>query len=141
MARDPAPFGGFIFDDRGNRLTPTHTQKGGRYRYRYYACRALLTDQPELAGPIRRVPAEEIETLVAGQMHDLCESPSKLARELERLAVEPDRRRTMIENVQSLAAELRDQDEKAWIDLGRSRRESAQTRAFITIGPLGVVTS
>lgn len=118
-ARDPAPFGGFIFDDRGNRLTPTHTQKGGRYRYRYYACRALLTDQPELAGPIRRVPAEEIETLVAGQMHDLCESPSKLAQELERLTVEPDRRRTMIENVQSLAAKLRDQDEKAWIDLGR----------------------
>ncbi len=117
-ARDPTPFAGFIFDDRGNRLTPHHSQK--EYgRYRYYVCQALFKGQPELAGPIKRVPAEEIEALVANQMRDLCENPSNLVRELERLAVDLDARRSTVEEVQGLAARLRDQGEKAWIDLGR----------------------
>lgn len=116
-ARGPTPFAGFIFDDRGNRLTPTHTQKGTA-RYRYYSCRAILLDRPDLVGPIKRVPAEEIETLVANQMRDLCANPNRLMQELEQLEVDPDERRSIAEDVQRLVR-LQDQDERAWINLGR----------------------
>jgi hypothetical protein len=37
----PATLGGCIFDDRGNRMTPTHTRKRG-VRYRYYVSHARL---------------------------------------------------------------------------------------------------
>jgi site-specific DNA recombinase len=54
---------GRIFDDRGNRMTPTQTRKSGR-RYRYYFSSSLIQGQPEKAGSVRRVPAPEVEALV-----------------------------------------------------------------------------
>ena len=54
---------GRIFDDRGNRMSPSHARKGG-VKYRYYLSSALLQGMAGGAGSIRRVPAAEIETLV-----------------------------------------------------------------------------
>jgi site-specific DNA recombinase len=54
---------GRIFDDRGNRMTPSHSRKQG-LRYRYYVSAALIQGQPELVGSITRRPAAEIESLV-----------------------------------------------------------------------------
>jgi site-specific DNA recombinase len=54
---------GRIFDDRGNRMSPTQTRKSGR-RYRYYLSSPLNQGQPEKAGSVRRVPAPEVEALV-----------------------------------------------------------------------------
>jgi site-specific DNA recombinase len=54
---------GRIFDDRGNRMTPSHARKGGM-RYRYYLSSALLHGAPNRAGSVSRVPASEIEALV-----------------------------------------------------------------------------
>src|SRR5262249_19205228 len=54
---------GCIFDDRGNRMSPTHSNKLG-VRYRYYVSHALLQNRKSEAGSIPRVPAPEIEALV-----------------------------------------------------------------------------
>jgi DNA invertase Pin-like site-specific DNA recombinase len=54
---------GRIFDDRGNRMTPSFASKAGQ-RYRYYISSALMQGQAKLAGTIRRAPAAEIESLV-----------------------------------------------------------------------------
>jgi site-specific DNA recombinase len=54
---------GRIFDDRGNRMTPSHCRKTGT-KYRYYRSAALTQGQPELAGSISRVPAPEVEAVV-----------------------------------------------------------------------------
>lgn len=54
---------GRIFDDRGNRMTPSFARKAGK-RYRYYISSALMQGQAKLAGTIRRVPAPEVEALV-----------------------------------------------------------------------------
>src|SRR5882672_4825981 len=54
---------GRIFDDRGNRMSPTHSNKLG-VRYRYYVSHALLQNRKEEAGSVIRVPAPEIEQLV-----------------------------------------------------------------------------
>jgi hypothetical protein len=44
LKSSPAILAGRIFDDRGNRMTPTHANKRG-VRYRYYVSQALLTDK------------------------------------------------------------------------------------------------
>ena len=54
---------GRIFDDRGNRMTPSHARKKGK-RYRYYLSSPLIQGHAECAGSVRRVPAPEVETLV-----------------------------------------------------------------------------
>jgi site-specific DNA recombinase len=54
---------GRIFDDRGNRMTPSHARKGGM-KYRYYLSSALLHGAANRAGSVSRVPAVEIEALV-----------------------------------------------------------------------------
>jgi site-specific DNA recombinase len=60
---------GRIFDDRGNRMSPSHARKGG-VKYRYYLSSAAFQGQAEHAGSIRRVPAAEIETLVATSVRE-----------------------------------------------------------------------
>jgi site-specific DNA recombinase len=54
---------GRIYDDRGNPMSPTHSNKLG-VRYRYYVSHALLQRRQEEAGSITRLPAPEIEQLV-----------------------------------------------------------------------------
>jgi len=54
---------GRIYDDRGNRMSPSHVRKGG-IKYRYYLSSPLLHGRPERAGSVRRVPAAEVEALV-----------------------------------------------------------------------------
>ena len=54
---------GRIYDDRGNRMSPSHVRKQG-IKYRYYLSSPLLHGRPERAGSVRRVPAAEVEALV-----------------------------------------------------------------------------
>jgi site-specific DNA recombinase len=51
------------YDDRGNRMTPSHVRKRGT-KYRYYISSALVQGQGEQAGAVRRVPADEVEALI-----------------------------------------------------------------------------
>ena len=54
---------GLIFDDQGQRMTPTYAVKNG-VRYRYYISSSLHQGSKARAGTLNRVPAIEIETLV-----------------------------------------------------------------------------
>lgn len=51
---------GKLFDDRGNRMSPTYSTKKG-IRYRYYICRLLIEGRKSEAGTLHRIPAAEIE--------------------------------------------------------------------------------
>ena len=62
-AGSPALLTGRLFDDRGNRMSPSHTNKAGA-RYRYYVSQAVLQKKPQATGLIGRVPAAEVEALV-----------------------------------------------------------------------------
>ena len=62
-ATSGSPLIGRLYDDRGNRMTPSHVRKDG-IKYRYYLSSPLLHGQPERAGSVTRVPAAEIEALV-----------------------------------------------------------------------------
>jgi site-specific DNA recombinase len=60
---------GLIFDDRGNRMSPSHTtRKAGRYRY--YVSQAVLQGRKKEAGSISRVAADEVERIVVDAIRD-----------------------------------------------------------------------
>jgi DNA invertase Pin-like site-specific DNA recombinase len=60
---------GRLFDDRGNRMSPSHARKNN-VKYRYYLSSALLQGAAARAGSVRRVPATAIETLVIQSVRD-----------------------------------------------------------------------
>jgi site-specific DNA recombinase len=55
---------GKLFDDRGNRMSPSWAKKGPK-RWRYYVSQAALQGDKSKAGLIVRVPAAYVEGLVA----------------------------------------------------------------------------
>ncbi len=63
LKASPAILAGRIYDDRGNRMSPSHTNKRG-VRYRYYVSQAVLQNQKSDAGQVVRVSAPDIETIV-----------------------------------------------------------------------------
>ncbi len=60
---------GLIFDDRGNLMSPSHSNKDG-VRYRYYVSQAVLQSCKAEAGTIARVSAPDVETIVLGAIRD-----------------------------------------------------------------------
>jgi len=58
-AAHPSPLAGKLFDETGDRLTPSHASKGGK-RYRYYVSRRLVTGDGD-AGNGWRLPAARVE--------------------------------------------------------------------------------
>jgi site-specific DNA recombinase len=67
---------GRIYDDRGNRMTPSHVRKGG-IKYRYYLSSPLLHGQPGRVGSVRRVPAAEVEARVARAVREHFGDPTE----------------------------------------------------------------
>src|SRR5262249_13206019 len=63
----PALLSARLFDNHGNRMSPTHANKGGA-RYRYYVSQAVLQGKPPPPGLVSRVPAAEIEALVVAAL-------------------------------------------------------------------------
>ena len=90
LKSSPSLLMGKIYDDQGNRMTPSHTVKNG-LRYRYYVSKRA----PNAQGPALRVPAPEIEALVADAIRshvapegDGSDSPP--LAEIDRLVVGPE---------------------------------------------------
>ena len=60
---------GKIFDDRGNRMSPSFTAKNG-IRYRFYISRALMRGRKAQAGSVARIPAQLIEGTVINAIRE-----------------------------------------------------------------------
>ncbi|WP_439495822.1 recombinase family protein [Bosea sp. (in: a-proteobacteria)] len=58
---------GLLYDDAGNRMSPSHTRKDG-VRYRYYVSQALLQHRKARAGSVARISAPEVEAAVTAAL-------------------------------------------------------------------------
>ncbi|MBA3520794.1 MAG: recombinase family protein [Rhizobiales bacterium] len=58
---------GLLYDDAGERMTPSHANKKGT-RYRYYVSQTLLTQGRAAVELGRRVPAGDVESLVEARV-------------------------------------------------------------------------
>ncbi len=97
-AREPSLLAGLIFDDDGERMTPTHANKKGR-RYRYYVSHSLIKrGRPKASDAARRVPAGDVERVVeeriiavlkdGGELHGVLVERISQAHEIEILIAE-----------------------------------------------------
>ncbi|MEL6735543.1 MAG: recombinase family protein, partial [Pseudomonadota bacterium] len=59
-----SPLVGKLFDETGDRLTPSHSRKNGK-RLRYYISRRLIKDRSQQHPDAWRLPADQIEMLLA----------------------------------------------------------------------------
>jgi len=76
-AKSPSLLAGKIFDDNGNRMNPSHSNKKGK-RYRYYVSQAIIQGNINKAGTITKIPAGEIENFVQKQIKDFLADKDKL---------------------------------------------------------------
>jgi site-specific DNA recombinase len=76
-SKSPSLLVGLLYDEEGNRFTPSHAVKRGK-RYRYYVSQAAIHHRPtSKAGPTR-IPAQELEGVICRRLQALLSSPEQL---------------------------------------------------------------
>ena len=68
-AKQPSLLAGLVFDESGERLTPSHAVKKST-RYRYYVSRSLITGTAKDKSNGRRILAGNLERLVINKLRD-----------------------------------------------------------------------
>ncbi len=75
--RHPSLLTGMVFDETGERLTPTHAVKKGT-RYRYYVSTSLVTGTGKKRSSGRRIPAGNLEGLVINKVRTFLADPGAI---------------------------------------------------------------
>jgi site-specific DNA recombinase len=97
-----SPLIGILFDEPGNRYTPTHAVKSGR-RYRYYTSQAVIRKQRK-PSHLDRIPAQELEQLIYSRIHGLLSSPEELSSAFSELTLSGNQFQRIVESAQQLTA-------------------------------------
>ena len=103
-----SPLIGKVFDEAGHRLTPSHATKAAGRRYRYYVSRPLVTETAKQHPGAWRIPATQLEHLIATEAAAMLAEPGAIAAVLENAGLEPEK----VPAALAIADRLRD-------DLGR----------------------
>ena len=81
-AQDNNLLSGLLFDDDGNRMTPSHTTKNTK-RYRYYLSNTLVNTLRASSPHGHRIPAQDLEDLVLAETISWLSNTSQLIDALE----------------------------------------------------------
>ena len=76
---------GKLFDETGDRLTPSHSRKNGR-RLRYYISHRLVKDRSQKHPDAWRLPAEQLEGLIADLVRRHLQRSDSVTRFIQDLA-------------------------------------------------------
>jgi site-specific DNA recombinase len=87
-AAQPSLLAGMLFDSDGNRMTPSHAVKKGT-RYRYYVSRPEITKDQADGSAGLRIPAGEIEQLVASRVRQWLLDPGSIYTATSKYLPEP----------------------------------------------------
>jgi DNA invertase Pin-like site-specific DNA recombinase len=130
----PAALSGRLFDDRGNRMSPSHTNKAGA-RYRYYVSQAVLQRKPLAAGAIARVPAAEIEMLISAAVRSHLQANGTDAVDCDRELVERHVERVTLapKHIQLQLRQIGDELVQTEADAGASRPGSEQLDGLVIV--------
>lgn len=82
----PSLLVGKLFDETGDRLTPSHANKNGK-RFRYYISRRLVTDKSIMHPDAWRLPAQQLEKAIAQAVRKRFSAHDLLPRLVEELVV------------------------------------------------------
>jgi site-specific DNA recombinase len=85
-SKSPSLLVGLLYDEEGNRFTPSHAVKRGK-RYRYYVSQAVIHHRATgKVGPTR-IPAQELEEVICRKLQALLSSAEQL---LQAVSVESE---------------------------------------------------
>lgn len=104
-AKQPSLLSGLVFDDTGERLTPTHAVKKG-IRYRYYISTSLLTGTRKGRSTGWRIPAGNLEGLVIDRLRKFLIDEGDLFDKIQDVSDAEVGRRPLIERAREIAGEL-----------------------------------
>ena len=104
---------GLLFDEHGNRYTPTHAAKQGK-RYRYYTSQAVIRRKKDGAD-LARIPAHELERAIADRVLTLLSTPHELVSAARDLALPEGQLRSIVEAANRRA--------KSWERAGTQEKE------------------
>ena len=117
-AHAPSLLAGMVYDDKGERLVPTHAIKKG-CRYRYYISKTLNRGEAD-SGSGMRIPARELENLVWSQVQSLFTDQTELLARLRPIVPDGLQQRDMLTAAASIAIE--------WTSLTIHERKSTLMR-------------
>ncbi|HUN95315.1 MAG TPA: recombinase family protein [Bradyrhizobium sp.] len=120
---------GRIYDDRGNRMTPTHTNKRGA-RYRYYVSHALLQKRNKEAGSLARVSAPELEAAVVKAAREYIIAHNGVSPSDERTTIEQAVQRVVVK-AKSIEIHLCEASDRDAVDNGQEL--AAETEHVISL--------
>lgn len=93
---------GILYDNEGQRLCPSHSQKQSK-RFRYYLSPKLINEGKASTANGIRIPAQALENLVTNQLFDWLNNSEAI---MHAFSPEPEEMQTLLENTQKLATEL-----------------------------------
>jgi site-specific DNA recombinase len=103
--KQPSLLTGIIYDEAGERLTPTWSVKNGT-RYRYYVSTSLVTGAGRTESMRRRIPAGNLEAVVIERLRTFFASRGELLDAINNEVDEGVGRRHLIERGRQIADEL-----------------------------------
>lgn len=80
-ASAPSLLRGLLYDEDGNRFTPSHAVKRGK-RYRYYVSQRVIKDAASASTQPGRIPARELEKLVLAKLKSFFSSADQIVSAL-----------------------------------------------------------
>lgn len=131
-ASEPSLLAGLIYDDIGDRMTPTHANKKGR-RYRYYVSQSLIKrGRPKGSDAGRRVPAGDVEQLVVDRVTGFLRDEVAIFDAIETFVDDLNTRRSFVRQAADLARRWRD------LELPEKRRILLSLVERIEVGRVNV---
>ena len=104
-AKHPSLLAGLVFDETGERLTPTYAVKKGT-RYRYYVSTGLLTGARKDHSNGRRIPAGNLEGLVIDRLRAFFADPAAVLDAIDNETHGGSGQSQLIERGRQVAEEL-----------------------------------
>jgi site-specific DNA recombinase len=103
--KHPSLLTSLVFDETGERLTPSHSVKKGT-RYRYYVSTTLLTGAGRNRSSGRRIPAGNLEGLVINRIRAFFADPAAVLDAIDDESHSSSGQRQLIERARQVAEEL-----------------------------------
>ena len=104
-AAAPSLLRGLVYDEEGNRFTPSHAVKSGK-RYRYYVSQRVIQDSASASSMPGRIPARELENLVLAEVRGFLGSADRVSTALGDRADDVALTRKLIEVCRRAAGKL-----------------------------------
>ena len=89
-AKYPSLLGGLVWDDRGNRMSPTYTRRKNRH-YPYYISQAVLQYKEDEGGSVLRVPGKTLEATTTDLLLNFLSSADQILDLLVDIGLSGDR--------------------------------------------------